>query len=450
MPVFDFDLLVVGAGSGGVRAARVAAELGARVAVVEAGRLGGTCVNVGCIPKKLLVYGSEYRRALQDATGFGYSVGPCGFDWPTLIEAKDREIARLNDVYLRLLQGAGVELIRGHARLSDANSVMVDGRQVSAAHMLIATGGIPHRMDVVGCEYAMTSDDVFQLRELPKRVVIIGAGYIALEFAGVFQGLGCHVEVAFRGAQILTGFDVDVRNHLAGELQKQGIELRRATTLSSIDRDGGVLRVTFSDGTISECDQVLMATGRLPNTRELGLHTVGVALAKNGAVIVDGKSRTSVRSVFAVGDCTGRNPLTPVAIADGSAVARTLFGASEVATDHSLIPTAVFSHPSVATVGLAEHDAKAQGLEIEVYRSEFRPLKHTLTGRDETTLMKLVVDKASKRVLGCHMVGADAAEIVQGFAVALRCGATKADFDATLGIHPTAAEEFVTMRRARD
>lgn len=448
MSDFDFDLLVIGAGSGGVRAARVAAELGARVAVVEAGRLGGTCVNVGCVPKKLLVFASEYTRALHDARGFGYSIMPCRFDWATLIEAKDREIARLNDVYLRLLQSAGVELIRGRARLLEGNAVSIDGREVRARHVLIATGGLPQRLDSSGCEYAITSDDVFQLRELPKRIVIIGAGYIALEFAGVFHGLGSRVEVVHRSAQILAGFDVDVRNHLAGELHKQGIELRRSTTLRKIERDGGALRATFSDGAASECDQVLMATGRRPNTRDLGLTELGVALAENGAVIVDAYGRTSVKNVFAVGDCTGRNPLTPVAIADGRALAHTLFGAAPVAIDHSLIPTAVFSHPAVATVGLAEHDAVAQGFEIELYRSVFRPLKHTLTGNDETTLMKLVVDAKSRRVLGCHMVGADAAEVMQGFAVALRCGATKAEFDATLGIHPTAAEEFVTMRRA--
>lgn len=442
----DYDLFVLGAGSGGVRAARIAAGLGARVAVAEERHLGGTCVNVGCVPKKLLVYASHFADAFADARGFGWNVQSPRFDWRALIANKNREIARLNGVYRRLLEGAGVAVIEARARLVDATTVAAGDRTVRARHILVATGGRPVVPAVPGAEHVITSNEAFFLDDLPGRVVIVGGGYIAVEFAGIFAGLGARVHQLYRGSLFLRGFDDDIRSTLADEMRKKGIDLRFETTVERITRRGDERLVALASGETIACDQVLYATGRAPNTEGLGLEAAGVRLDGNGAVVVDAYSRSSVESIFAVGDCTDRLNLTPVAIREGQAVAWTLFGAKPTTADHTGVPTAVFSQPPAATVGLTEAEARAGHARVDVYRTAFRPMKHTLTGRDEKTMIKLVVDAETDRVLGAHMVGADAPEIIQGIAIALKCGARKADFDATVGIHPTAAEEFVTLR----
>lgn len=442
----DYDLFVLGAGSGGVRAARIAAGLGARVAVAEERHLGGTCVNVGCVPKKLLVYASHFADAFADARGFGWNVQSPRFDWRALIANKNREIARLNGVYRRLLEGAGVAVIEARARLVDATTVAAGDRTVRARHVLVATGGRPVVPAVPGAEHVITSNEAFFLDDLPGRVVIVGGGYIAVEFAGIFAGLGARVHQLYRGSLFLRGFDDDIRSTLADEMRKKGIDLRFETTVERITRRGDERLVALASGETIACDLVLYATGRAPNTEGLGLEAAGVRLDGNGAVVVDAYSRSSVESIFAVGDCTDRLNLTPVAIREGQAVAWTLFGAKPTTADHTGVPTAVFSQPPAATVGLTEAEARAGHARVDVYRTAFRPMKHTLTGRDEKTMIKLVVDAETDRVLGAHMVGADAPEIIQGIAIALKCGARKADFDATVGIHPTAAEEFVTLR----
>lgn len=442
----DYDLFVLGAGSGGVRAARIAAGLGARVAVAEERHLGGTCVNVGCVPKKLLVYASHFADAFEDARGFGWNVQSPRFDWRALIANKNREIARLNGVYRRLLEGAGVAVIEARARLVDATTVAAGDRTVRARHVLVATGGRPVVPAVPGAEHVITSNEAFFLDDLPGRVVIVGGGYIAVEFAGIFAGLGARVHQLYRGSLFLRGFDDDIRSTLADEMRKKGIDLRFETTVERITRRGDERLVALASGETIACDLVLYATGRAPNTEGLGLEAAGVRLDGNGAVVVDAYSRSSVESIFAVGDCTDRLNLTPVAIREGQAVAWTLFGAKPTTADHTGVPTAVFSQPPAATVGLTEAEARAGHARVDVYRTAFRPMKHTLTGRDEKTMIKLVVDAETDRVLGAHMVGADAPEIIQGIAIALKCGARKADFDATVGIHPTAAEEFVTLR----
>jgi glutathione reductase (NADPH) len=447
MSRYDFDFFVIGAGSGGVRASRVAARLGARVAVAEEGRLGGTCVNVGCIPKKLLVYASHYRDDFEDARGFGWTVGERTSDWPTLIANKDVEISRLNGVYRDLLEGAGVRLLPARAALLDSHTLVVDGSRYTSEFILVATGGRPHRPEVEGIEHTITSDEAFYLPQLPRRVLIVGGGYIAVEFAGILQGLGAAVTQIHRGPLFLRGFDCDVRETLAAEMRKKGIDLRFGANVERIERSDGELRAVLLDSSVVAADDILYATGRTPNTHGIGLEQVGVKIDDIGAVLVDEYSRSSVSNIFAVGDCTDRLNLTPTAIAEGQAVAETLFGKEpKVRPDHRGVPTAIFSQPPCATVGLSEEDARREHGEIDVYRTRFRPLKHTLSGRDEKTMMKLVVDRASDRVVGCHIVGADAAEIIQGFAVALKCGATKAQFDATIGIHPTSAEELVQMR----
>lgn len=443
----DFDLVVIGAGSGGVRAARVAAELGARVAIVESGKFGGTCVNLGCVPKKLLVHGAEFAHELADARGFGWSTPTPSFDWATLIARKDVEIARLNGIYQGLLESAGVEIVRGHARLNAARAVQVGGRTLSCEHVLLATGSVPSVPTLPGSEYAISSDQAFHLPALPERVTIVGGGYVAVEFAGIFHGFGTQVVIVNRGEQLLSSFDRDLGQHLAGELDKQGIAIRCRTTARAIERRGRELHTALDDGSALGSDLVLFATGRRPSTRGLGLEQIGVQVDAEGAVQVDAYSRSSLASVFAVGDCAGGPGLTPVAIVDGQAAAQTMFGSTPVpAADRDKIPTALFSQPPVATVGMSEGQARVRGLDVEIYRSVFTPLKHRLSGRDARTLMKLVVERSSQRVLGCHMVGDSAPEIMQGFAVALQCNATKPVLDATLGIHPTAAEELVTMR----
>lgn len=443
----DFDLFVIGAGSGGVRAARVAAQLGARVAVAEEARVGGTCVNAGCIPKKLLVYASHFSEDFDDARGFGWTLGERSLSWPRLIANKDAEIARLNAVYRNLLEDAGVQLLQARATVADAHTVAVGGRQYTSEYILIATGSWPQRPQLPGIDLTITSNEAFHLPELPSRVLIVGGGYVAVEFAGILHGLGAAVTQIYRGPLFLRGFDHDIRETLATEMRNQGINLRFDADVEQIERAGRGLCARLKDGSAIEADTVLYATGRRPNTLRMGLEEVGVRMDGRGAITVDEYSRSTVPSIFAVGDCTDRLNLTPMAIAEGQAVAETLFGGqARRRPDEVGVPTAIFSQPPCATVGLSEEKARATYPRVDVYRASFRPLKHTLSGRERRAMIKLVVDRTSDRVLGCHMVGEDAAEIIQGFAVALTCGATKAQFDATIGIHPTAAEELVQMR----
>jgi glutathione reductase (NADPH) len=445
MARYDFDLFTIGAGSGGVRASRMSASFGAKVAVAEERYLGGTCVNVGCIPKKLLVYASHYGDDFDDAAGFGWTAGERHFDWSRLIANKDNEIHRLNGVYRKLLGAAGVDIFEGHAELIDAHTVAVDGRKFTAKYVLIAAGSWPTVPTYTGSTYAITSNEAFYLPALPDKVIIVGGGYIGVEFAGIFHGLGAHTTELYHRELFLRGFDDDIRSTLAEEMRKRGIDLRFDTDIVEIDKVNGRLAATLGDGSVLVADQVLYATGREPKTRELGLERAGVMVRDNGAVVVDEYSKSNVDNIYAIGDCTDRMMLTPVAIAEGMAVANTLFNNKPSKPCYQNVPTAIFSTPTCATVGLTEEQAR-QDYNVDIYRTVFRPLRHTLTGRDERTMMKLVVDQKTDRVLGCHMVGSDAGEIVQGLAVALNCGATKAQFDATVGIHPTAAEEFVTMR----
>ncbi len=448
---FDFDLFVIGAGSGGVRASRFAAGFGARVAVAESRYLGGTCVNVGCVPKKLLVYGAHVAEELEQARGFGWSLQGAQFDWPTLIANKNREIQRLNGIYRNLLLNSGVTLLEGHARILGPHEVEVNGQRHSAAHILIAVGGWPQVPDIPGKELAITSQEAFALEQLPRRVLVVGGGYIAVEFASIFNGLGAQTTLLYRGERFLRGFDEAVRTHLEEELGKKGLDLQFNSDIAAIERQAdGSLRASLRDGRVLEADCVFYATGRRPMLDGLGLENAGVALDARGYIAVDDEYRTSVPSILAIGDVIGRVQLTPVALAEGMAVARRLFRPQEYRpVDYALIPTAVFSLPNIATVGLTEQQALEQGYRLRVFESRFRPMKLTLGGGEERTLMKLVVDADSDRVLGCHMVGPDAGEIVQGLAVALKAGATKAVFDETIGIHPTAAEEFVTLRTPR-
>jgi glutathione reductase (NADPH) len=450
----DYDLFVIGAGSGGVRASRVAAGFGARVAVVEHDRVGGTCVIRGCVPKKLLFYASHFRDDFEDAAAYGWTLAGVRFSWPELMVRKNAEIARLEGIYAKLLADSGVELLRAHATVLDPHTVLVDGRPATAAHILVATGGWPHLPAIPGVEHCITSNEVFELPELPRRILVVGGGYIALEFAGIFHGMGAEVVISYRGEQILRGFDDDVRNHLAREITAKGVRLMLGSNLSGVQKraDGSLSAAMTVAGvqTVMECDAVLFATGRWPSTRGLGLERAGVQLDSRGAVMVDQYSGSSIPSVFAVGDVTDRIALTPVAIREGQAVAATLFGGGEpVPVDHSSVASAVFSQPPVGVVGFTEAQAVETFGEADIYQADFRPLKHTLTGRDERTFMKLVVDAATQRVVGAHMVGADAPEIIQGIAIAVKAGLTKRQFDATVGIHPTAAEEFVTLKEKR-
>tara|TARA_R100001509_G_scaffold35582_1_gene18851 strand:+ start:463 stop:1899 length:1437 start_codon:yes stop_codon:yes gene_type:complete len=442
----DYDLFVIGAGSGGVRAARMAAGFGARVAVAEDRYMGGTCVNVGCVPKKLYVYASEYSKAFEDARGFGWDSEIPPFDWETLRENKRVEISRLNAIYQRLLDNSGADVFDGRARIVDAHTVAVGEARYSTDRILIATGGWPHVPDIPGRELAITSNEVFDLDYFPERLAIVGGGYIAVEFAGIFNGLGAQVTQLYRGPLFLRGFDADIRAHAAQEIVKTGVDLRFETNVEAIRHGSGGLLLELSDGSTLEVDAVLYATGRKPNLEGLGLEHVNVALSEFGTIEVDQHYRTSEPSVFALGDVTGGMELTPVALAEGMAFARREFGGQEAEVDYDFIPTAVFSQPNIGTVGFTEEQARAHFGHIRLFKSTFRPMKHTISGRSEQSLMKLIVDKASDRVVGLHMVGPDAGEILQGFAVAMRAGATKAMFDSTIGIHPTAAEELVTMR----
>ncbi len=444
---FDFDLFTIGAGSGGVAASRRAASYGARVAICEADRVGGTCVLRGCVPKKLLVYASHLRAELEDAAGYGWSLGEPTLDWARLIASKNAELDRLNGIYLRMLASAGVEVIEGRGVLVDPHTVDVGGRRFTAERILVATGGSPHVPSIPGAELGITSNEALELTVVPPRMLIVGGGYIAVELAGIYAGAGSKVTLLVRGDHVLRGFDHDVHTALTRELERSGIEIATHTEVESLSKRGDGLVARCRSGSEHEAEVLLWATGRWPNTRGMGLEDVGVELDDQGAILVDEWSQTSGSGIYAVGDATTRINLTPVAIADGRALVETLFNDNPTVVDHDHVPTAVFSQPQVGTVGLAEHEARAKYSHVDIYRTSFRPMKHVLPGREELTMMKLVVDKDSDRVLGVHMVGPDAAEIIQGFAVALKCGATKQQFDATVGIHPSSAEELVTMAK---
>ncbi|RON96132.1 glutathione-disulfide reductase [Pseudomonas fluorescens] len=445
---YDFDLYVIGAGSGGVRAARFAAGFGAKVAVAESRYLGGTCVNVGCVPKKLLVYGAHFAEDFEQASGFGWSLGEANFDWATLIANKDREINRLNGIYRNLLVNSGVTLHEAHAKIVGPHEVEVNGERYTAKNILIATGGWPQIPEIPGREHAIGSNEAFFLKELPKRVLVVGGGYIAVEFAGIFHGLGANTTLLYRGDLFLRGFDGSVRKHLQEELTKRGLDLQFNADIARIDKQAdGSLKATLKDGRVLEADCVFYATGRRPMLDNLGLENTDVQLTDKGFIKVDEQYQTSEPSILALGDVIGRVQLTPVALAEGMAVARRLFKPEQYRpVDYKMIPTAVFSLPNIGTVGLTEEEARDAGHDVVIFESRFRPMKLTLTECQEKTLMKLVVDGKTDKVLGCHMVGPDAGEIVQGLAIALKAGATKRDFDDTIGVHPTAAEEFVTMR----
>jgi glutathione reductase (NADPH) len=448
MSDYDVDLFVIGGGSGGVRAARIAAQHGARVMLAEEYRLGGTCVIRGCVPKKLLVYASRFRGEFEDAAGFGWTLAQPAFDWPTLIANKDKEIARLEAAYTATLQKAGVRIFKGRAMIADAHTVALDnGDRVRAGYILISTGGTPSLGDTIpGIEHAISSNEAFHLPELPRRVLIQGGGYIAVEFAGILAGLGSQVTLVYRGENILRGFDDDVRAHVRMDMEKHGIKVITGCKVAAIERAGAHLSVRLSGGNAIPADRVMFAVGRVPNVAKLGVKEAGVAIGKNGGIAVDEYSRTSVASIYAVGDVTNRVNLTPVAIREGHAFADTVFGGKPMAVDHTNVPTAVFSDPEVGAVGLTETQARAHCAQTDIYKAMFRPLKATLSGRDTTVLLKLVVDGHSDRVLGCHVVGEGAAEMVQLAAIAIKMKATKADFDATMALHPTTAEELVTMR----
>jgi glutathione reductase (NADPH) len=450
MQTFDFDLFVIGGGSGGVRAARMSAQRGARVGLAEFAAMGGTCVNVGCIPKKLYSYAAHYGDSFEESRGFGWTGGAPVFDWDTLKANRAREISRLNGIYLQLLESAGVKIITGWARLLDAHTVEVDDKKFTAKHILISTGGTATVPALPGREHVVTSDHMFDLNPFPKRLLVVGGGYIACEFASIFNGLGSQVTQVHRRDMLLTGFDDDVRRFVAAEMAKTGITLKLGAEVSAIAKTGSGLQVTLKDGGSLEVDTVLYATGRIPNANGIGLEAAGVAVNAAGAIQVNAHYQTSVPSIYALGDVTARMQLTPVALGEAMVVVDQLFGPAAGKKPRSMsyefVPTAVFTHPNIGTVGYSEADARAKFGKVTVFRADFKALKHTLSGSTERTLMKLLVEDATDRVVGLHMVGPDAGEIVQGFAVAMKAGATKAIFDSTIGIHPTVAEEFVTMR----
>jgi len=444
---FDFDLFVIGAGSGGVRAGRMAAAMGVKVAVAEDRHLGGTCVNVGCVPKKLLVYASHYAEDFENSRGFGWTPGEAGFDWPTLRDNKTKEIERLNGIYNNLLVNSGCELINGRATLVDPHTVAVGDKTYTAERILVAVGGWPNVPEFPGSEHVISSNEVFYLDEFPKRAIVVGGGYIAVEFAGIFAGLGAKTDLIYRGDMFLRGFDNEVREFTAEEVAKKGINLRFNTNITEINKqEDGTLVATLTDGSSVEADAIMYATGRNPKVAGLGLEELGIEQGKNGAIIVNDDFQTNVPSVYAIGDVIDRVQLTPVALAEGMALVRNLYGGQNQKVDYNLIATAVFCQPNIGTVGRTEEQARERYENVDVYKSSFRAMKHTLSGSDEKTFMKMLVDRDSDKVLGVHMVGPDAGEIIQGIAVALKAGATKAVFDSTIGIHPTAAEEFVTMR----
>jgi glutathione reductase (NADPH) len=447
MNAYDFDLFVIGAGSGGVRAARIAASHGAKVGICENSRVGGTCVIRGCVPKKLFSYAAHYADHFEDSAGYGWTVEGASFSWPLLIKNKDREIDRLNQLYIRLLNESGVELFEEHGSFLNSHSVQLGTDMISADKILIATGGKPWVPEFPGSEHVITSDEAFHLEQLPKRIVIVGGGYIACEFAGIFNGLGTSVTQVYRGPAVLRGFDDDVRRVLGIEMSNHGINFRFERNVTSVEKTGGEFLVSLDDETTIEADCVMYATGRVPNSAGLKLLDAGIEVRANGSIPVNDYSQTSVDNIFAVGDITNRVNLTPVAIHEGHAFADTEFGGSDRRVDHEYIPSAVFTQPQVGTVGYSEAEARQHFGDIDVYRSEFRPMIHTMTGRREKTMMKLIVERGGQKVVGIHIVGLEAPEIVQGFAVAVKSGLRKDQFDATVGIHPTAAEELVTMRQ---
>lgn len=446
MSDFDFDLFVIGGGSGGVRAGRMAASLGKRVAVAEERYMGGTCVNVGCVPKKLFSYAAHFHEDFENAAGFGWTSQPPSFDWATLVRNKDQEIARLNGIYQRLLDNAGATVFHQHAELRGPHTVALGERAISAERILVATGGWPYVPSFPGSEHAVTSNELFSLETLPARVVVVGGGYIAVEFAGIFNGLGCQTIQLYRGPLFLRGFDDDARHFLAQEVQKKGVDLRFNVDVQSIQKSDSGYIVTTTSGEEIGCDLVVYATGRKPLTDRLGLEHCALDLDRDGAIRVNSDYQTSVPSIYAIGDVTNRVNLTPVALAEGMALVWHLFRDHERPVDYEFIPSAVFSQPNLATVGYTEAEAQARFGTVSVFSSTFTPLKHTLSGSAEKTLMKLIVDVATDRVVGAHMVGPDAGETIQGLAIAMKAGATKAMFDSTIGIHPTSAEEWVTMR----
>jgi glutathione reductase (NADPH) len=448
MTTHDFDLFVIGGGSGGVRAARIAANHGAKVAVAEEYRYGGTCVIRGCVPKKLFVYASQFSAEFEDAAGFGWTVGPRTFDWKTLVANKDKEIGRLEKIYAGNLEKAGVTVLHERAEITGPHEILLkqQDKRVTARHILIATGGSAHKPEIPGAENGITSNEAFHLDQLPASIVVQGGGYIAVEFAGIFNGLGVKTTLLYRGPQILRGFDDDMRDSLAEEMRKQGVDVRVNSDISAVEKSPSGVRIKLKEGGAIDAGAVMFATGRVPNTHGLGLDKAGVKTGARGEILVDASSRTNAPHIFAVGDVTDRVNLTPVAIREGHAMADSVFGKKPWTVDHGNIATAVFSNPEIGTVGLSEAAARKSHAAIDIYKARFKPMKYTMSGRDERMVMKLVVDGATQKVLGCHILGPDAAEIVQMAAIAIKMGATKADFDATVALHPSAAEELVTMR----
>jgi len=446
MTDFDYDLFIIGAGSGGVRAARMASTYGAKVAICESYKVGGTCVVRGCIPKKLFVYASHVAEDFESAKGYGWSGDAPTFDWRTLLANKDAEIERLNGLYKQTLSNNNVDLYEKRGVLVDAHTIDLEGETITADKIMIATGGWPSTPDIPGIEHVISSNEAFHLESLPKSVIIVGGGYIAVEFAGIFNGLGVETTQLYRRDMILRGFDEDIRQTVQKEMFKKGVDIRVNTDVASIEKTDDGLVATLNDGSTLTADVIMYATGRVPATGNMGLEALGVAMRDNGAIIVDENFRTSVDNIFSLGDCTDRLQLTPVAIAEAMAFTATQFNNTPTPMDYEDVATAVFSQPPVGTVGLTEEEARSQYGDVDIYESDFRPLFHTLGGSEERTMMKLIVDKASDRVVGAHLVGLDAGEIIQGVGIALKCKATKAQFDATMAIHPTSAEEFVTMR----
>ena len=449
MSEYNYDLITIGAGSGGVRASRLAGGYGAKVAIVEELREGGTCVLRGCVPKKLLVYGSHVKEEVLDAEGYGWTVDGLKHNWEKMIDAKNTELDRLHDIYVNLLNSANVDRFHGRGTVVDQHTVSVDGQHITAERILIAVGGWPSTPEIPGIEYVISSNEALDLRQRPDRILVVGSGYIAVEFAGIFNSFGSSVDLVFRADQVLRGFDKDIRSTLTDEMAKKGINIISEALPEKIEKSEKGFRVYLSNKNNIEVDQVLYATGRSPNTQGLGLAEVGVDLTQNGAIKVNEWNQSSVESIYAVGDVTDRINLTPVAIAEGRAFSETLYNNNPMKTDYKDVPSAVFSQPPIGSVGLSEHEATEAYEDIDVYISGFRPMKYTMTNNTERGLQKLIVDRKTQRVVGAHMIGLDAAEIIQGIGIAVKMNATKADFDATIGIHPTAAEEFVTMRDKR-
>ena len=450
MDTYDYDLFVIGAGSGGVRAARMSAGFGASVAVAEDRYLGGTCVNVGCVPKKLFVYASHFAEEFANARGFGWKLETPSFNWPTLLNNKNKEISRLNGIYQSLLDNTGVTLFEGRATIVDAHTVSVSNQNITAGKILLATGGWPSVPEIPGKEHIITSNEAFFLESLPERVVVVGGGYIAVEFAGIFNGLGVDTSLLYRSSLFLRGFDMEIRQHLAEEMRKKGIKLEFDTNITSIEKADGEFQAKLTDERTLSTDLIMYATGRHPNTQNLGLEQAGVEMNEKNAVIVNEHYQTSIPSIYAIGDVTDRINLTPVATAEGTVLARALYNDQATIVDYADIPTCVFSQPNLGTVGLTEEQAREKYNHVDIYKSTFMPMKFSLSDSDERTFMKLVVDKTTDKVVGVHMLGPEAGEIIQGIGIAIKANATKAQFDATIGIHPTTAEEFVTMRTAAE